>query len=151
LSGISPVPSAPLAVGAPCRQRPAGISWSYHPQGPDPGRPPVPTQEASMEKLARTPTTTGPDASFTGPVLIDGIRGPRDGWRAARDLLHFAPGARTHWRCHPVGQTLYGTDGVGLVVTRDGEVLTLEPGRSTWIPPCDEYWHGAMLPVLMAH
>lgn len=104
-----------------------------------------------MEKLTRTPTTTGPDSSFTGSVLIDGIRGPRDGSRAAMNHVHFAPGARTHWHWHPVGQTLYGTAGVGLVVTRAGEVLTLEPGRTIWIPPREEHWHGALSTSLMAH
>src|SRR5699024_12598726 len=99
--------------------------------------PPLPRaiQAASMEKLTRTPTPTGPATSFTGAVLIDGIRGPRAGSRAAMNHVHFAPGAPTHWHWHPVGQTLYGTDGVGLVVTRDGEVLTLEPGRTICIPP----------------
>src|SRR5699024_4325858 len=139
------------ADGAPGRQRPAGISWSSHPQGPGPGRPPVPTHAASTDNLARAPTTTGPDTSFTGAVLIDGIRGPRDGSRAAINHVHFAPGARTHSHWHPVGQTLYGTDGVGLVVTRDGEVLTLEPGRTIWIPPREEHWHGALSTSLMAH
>ena len=41
--------------------------------------------------------------------------------------------------------------GVGLVVTRAGEVLTLEPGRTVWIPPQEEHWHGAMAGTRMAH
>ena len=104
-----------------------------------------------MEKLTTTPTTPGPDSSFTGAVLIDAIRGPREGSRVVMNHVHFAPGARTHWHWHPVGQTLYGTDGVGLVVTRAGEVLTLEPGRTVWIPPREEHWHGALASSLMAH
>ncbi|WP_422115447.1 (R)-mandelonitrile lyase [Brachybacterium sp. UNK5269] len=103
-----------------------------------------------MEKLVRTPTSAGPDA-FTGEVLVDAIRGPRDGSRVAMAHVHFAPSARTRWHWHPVGQTLYGTDGVGLVVTRGGEVLTLEPGRTVWIPPYEEHWHGALSTSLMAH
>lgn len=104
-----------------------------------------------MEKLARTPTATGPDSWFTGQVLMDAIRGPRGESRVAMNHVHFAPGARTHWHWHPVGQTLYGTDGVGLVVTRSGEVLTLEPGRTVWIPPREEHWHGALATSLMSH
>ena len=104
-----------------------------------------------MEKLDRTATTTGPASWFTGEVLLDAVRGPREGSRLAMNHVHFAPGARTHWHWHPVGQTLYGTTGVGLVVTRSGEVLTLEPGRTVWIPPREDHWHGALADSLMSH
>lgn len=104
-----------------------------------------------MEKLDRTDTTTGPDSSFTGEVLIETIRGPREGSQMAMNHVHFTPGARTHWHWHPAGQTLYGTTGRGLVVTRSGEVLTLEPGRTVWIPPQEEHWHGALAGSLMSH
>ena len=104
-----------------------------------------------MEKLPLTPTATGPDTSFTGHVLMESIRGPRGGSRAAMNHVLFAPGARTHWHWHPVGQTLHGTAGVGLVVTRSGEVLTLEPGRTVWIQPREEHWHGATAESLMSH
>ena len=104
-----------------------------------------------MEKLPLTHTATGPDTSFTGHVLMESIRGPRGGSRAAMNHVLFAPGARTHWHWHPVGQTLHCTAGVGLVVTRSGEVLTLEPGRTVWIPPREEHWHGATAESLMSH
>lgn len=104
-----------------------------------------------MEKLSLSTTTTGKEAWFTGAVLMDAIRGPRDGSQVAMNHVHFAPGARTHWHWHPVGQTLHGTGGVGLVVTRTGEVLTLEPGRTIWIPPREEHWHGALASSLMMH
>lgn len=104
-----------------------------------------------MKKLPRPTTTTGPSDSFTGTVLVDALRGPIDGSRAAMAHVHFSPGARTHWHTHPVGQILYGTDGIGLVVTRDGTVTTLEPGRTVWIPPHEEHWHGALAGSLMAH
>ncbi|GAA1489140.1 cupin domain-containing protein [Brachybacterium sacelli] len=104
-----------------------------------------------MKKLPRTPTATGPSVSFTGTVLVDGIRGAMDGSQVNMAHVHFSPGARTYWHTHPVGQTLYGTDGVGLVVSRDGTVVTLEPGRTVWIPPLEEHWHGALDNQLMAH
>ena len=104
-----------------------------------------------MEKLPLAPTATGPDTAFTGHVLMESIRGPRGESRAAMNHVHFAPGARTHWHWHPVGQTLHGTAGVGLVVTRSGEVLTLEPGRTVWIPPREVHWHSATAGALMSH
>ncbi|ASK65261.1 cupin [Brachybacterium avium] len=104
-----------------------------------------------MEKLELNATNPGPGSSFTGEVFMEAIRGPLDGSRAAMSHVHFTPGARTHWHWHPAGQTLYGTGGVGLVVTRSGEVLTLEPGRTVWIPPREEHWHGALDTSLMSH
>lgn len=104
-----------------------------------------------MEKLPRSSTSTAPETWFTGRVLMEPLRGPIGESRAAMSHVHFAPGARTHWHWHPLGQTLYGTVGVGLVVTRSGEVLTLEPGRTVWIPPREEHWHGALSTSLMSH
>lgn len=104
-----------------------------------------------MQKFPVPASTPGPADSFTGSVLVEALRGPLEGSSLAMAHVHFAPGARTHWHTHPRGQTLYGTAGVGLVVTRAGEVLTLEPGRTVWIPPLEEHWHGAMAGTLMAH
>ena len=104
-----------------------------------------------MQKLPKKPTTMGPADAFTGPVYVDAIRGEMDGSRLNMAHVHFAPGARTHWHSHPVGQTLYGTDGSGLVVSRDGTVLTLEVGQTVWIPPHEEHWHGARAGSFMAH
>lgn len=52
-----------------------------------------------MEKRTPTPTTAGPDSWFTGAVLMDAIRGLRDGSRVVMNHVHFAPGTRTHWHC----------------------------------------------------
>jgi quercetin dioxygenase-like cupin family protein len=104
-----------------------------------------------MEKLPVPATTAAPSSAFTGSVLVEALRGPLEGSALAMAHVHFAPGARTHWHTHPRGQTLHGTAGVGLVVTRAGEVHTLEPGRTVWIPPLEEHWHGAMAGTRMAH
>ncbi len=42
-----------------------------------------------------------------------------------------------------MGQTLHCTDGVGLVVARDGTVISLHPGDTVWTAPGEEHWHGA--------
>ena len=49
--------------------------------------------------------------------------------------VRFAPGARTAWHHHPKGQTLYVTDGVGLVARRGGEVQEIRPGDVVYIEP----------------
>ena len=104
-----------------------------------------------MQKFPVPPSAPGPADAFTGSVLVESLRGPLEGSRLAMAHVHFAPGARTYWHTHPRGQTLHGTAGVGLVVTRAGEVLTLEPGRTVWIPPHEAHWHGAMAGTRMAH
>lgn len=65
--------------------------------------------------------------------------------------VRFTPGARTNWHRHAVGQTLHGTDGVGLVVTRDGTVIRLTAGDTVWPPPEEEHWHGATDSTMMCH
>jgi quercetin dioxygenase-like cupin family protein len=95
-------------------------------------------------------TGSGPEAWFTGDVYIDGIRSP-DGQSAVGCAhVRFTPGARTAWHHHPKGQTLYVTDGIGLVATRDG-VREIRPGDVVYIEPGEEHWHGASPGRFMAH
>ena len=65
--------------------------------------------------------------------------------------VRFTPGARTAWHTHPRGQTLYVTDGIGLVATRDGGVQKIRPGDVVYIEPGEEHWHGATPDRFMAH
>jgi hypothetical protein len=52
---------------------------------------------------------------FTGDVYFDVIaKGPEPS-RLRVNVVRFAPGARTAWHCHAVGQTLHVTEGIGLV------------------------------------
>ena len=88
-------------------------------------------------------TAAGPQEWFTGTVQIDGIRNP-DGQSAVGCAhVRFAPGARTAWHHHPKGQTLYVTDGIGLVATRNRGVQEIRPGDVVYIEPGEEHWHGA--------
>jgi len=104
-----------------------------------------------MRKLEKQPTAPGGAETFTGDVHIDMLRGPMDGSAIGMAHVHFTPGARTHWHRHPLGQTLQGTDGLGLVVTRDGTVTTIGPGETVWTLPGEEHWHGACEDAFMAH
>lgn len=104
-----------------------------------------------MEKHPGTPTAKGPAASFTGDVYVDMIHVGQEPSRMTAAHVHFTPCARTNWHSHAVGQTLHCTDGVGLVVTRDGTVLTLRQGETVWTPPGEEHWHGAVATRFMSH
>ncbi|TCJ97134.1 (R)-mandelonitrile lyase [Nocardia alba] len=96
-------------------------------------------------------TAAGPTAYFTGTVFIDGIRDPDEQTAIGCAHVRFTPGAHTAWHHHPKGQTLYVTDGVGLVATRAGGVQEIRPGDVVYIEPGEEHWHGATADRFMAH
>jgi quercetin dioxygenase-like cupin family protein len=104
-----------------------------------------------MESSPVRPTAKGPSATFTGDVYVTPIAGAKDNSRLTAALVRFTPGARSNWHSHDAGQTLHGTDGIGLVVNRDGQVIRIRPGETVWTPPGEEHWHGATQDTLMAH
>jgi quercetin dioxygenase-like cupin family protein len=98
----------------------------------------------------RSVTNKGPAEWFTGDVYIDPVTAPNEYSRTMAGHVHFAPGARTAWHTHPHGQTLYVTDGVGLIGRR-GHVEEIRPGDVVEIEPDEEHWHGATPSNFMAH
>ena len=59
-------------------------------------------------------TGIGPADWFTGTVHLDAISSPEGDWNVGAAAVHFTPGARTAWHTHPLGQTIWVTEGVGL-------------------------------------
>jgi quercetin dioxygenase-like cupin family protein len=96
-------------------------------------------------------TGMGPADWFTGTVYIDPIKDPDEQSAVGCAHVRFSPGARTAWHSHPKGQTLYVTDGVGLVASRGGEIREIRPGDVVDIQPGEEHWHGATPDRFMAH
>ncbi len=87
-----------------------------------PAREPM-TKEDDVKYSRRSArTATVPAANFTGAVFIDGIRNPDEQTAVGCAHVRFIPGAHAAWHHHPKGQTLYVTDGIGLVATRAGGV-----------------------------
>jgi quercetin dioxygenase-like cupin family protein len=103
------------------------------------------------QSSSSTDTGKGPAEWFTGEVYIDSIRNPDDQSAVGCAHVRFTPGARTAWHHHPKGQTLYVTDGLGLVASRDGEVKEIRPGDVVYIEPGEEHWHGAAPNRFMSH
>jgi quercetin dioxygenase-like cupin family protein len=66
-------------------------------------------------------------------------------------LVRFTPGAHTNWHSHALGQTLHVTEGVGLVITRDGTVIRMRAGGTAWTPPGEVHWHGGSTGNVMCH
>lgn len=104
-----------------------------------------------MEHIISTPTVKTPADRFTGDVYLNLIEAPTEPARLAIGLVRFTPGARTNWHSHANGQTLYITDGIGLVGTRDGYVVRVSAGETVKCPAGEEHWHGATDSTLMAH
>jgi quercetin dioxygenase-like cupin family protein len=105
-----------------------------------------------MEITRSTPNTVvGPSEWFTGPAYMDTITDPHPPSRAAAVSVHFAPGARTAWHTHPVGQTLYVTEGVGRCQREGGPVETIRAGDVVWFEPDERHWHGASPEQFMTH
>ncbi|HZX03396.1 (R)-mandelonitrile lyase [Kribbella sp.] len=105
-----------------------------------------------MHKEDKLPTTKGPAERFTGDVYVDAIatRKPEPS-RMIVSRVRFAPGARTAWHSHAVGQTLHITEGVALLGTRDGAVIVAHPGETVYTPPGEDHWHGATPEDFMEH
>ncbi|HEY6294508.1 MAG TPA: cupin domain-containing protein [Streptosporangiaceae bacterium] len=105
-----------------------------------------------MDIEPKKPTAKGPAAWFTGDVYIDAIHIRKaEPSRMVVSCVRFAPGARTAWHSHAVGQTLHITDGIALLGTRDGTVIEVRPGQTVYTPPGEEHWHGATPADFMVH
>ena len=105
-----------------------------------------------MNLEPKPPTSRGPADRFTGDVWVDAIAEPKEGdQRMIVSRVRFAPGSRTAWHSHARGQTLHVTEGVALIGTRDGTVVTARPGDTIYTPPGEEHWHGATPQDFMEH
>ena len=75
-------------------------------------------------------TSRGPKESFTGTLwqdpIITAAKAPIAGSSAA--AVAFEPSARTAWHTHPLGQTLYVTEGVGRFQSEGGPIHEIRPG-----------------------
>jgi quercetin dioxygenase-like cupin family protein len=96
-------------------------------------------------------TTKGPADWFTGDVYFDTVAEVAAPWRTAAALVHFTPGAHTAWHTHPVGQTIFVTEGVGLCGREGGPVEEIRAGDRVFFEPGENHWHGAAPDRFMVH
>ena len=96
-------------------------------------------------------TARGPEEWFTGDVYIDAIAAPTPPSRVASAIVHFTPGARTAWHTHPLGQTIFVTEGLGLCQRRGGPAEVIRPGDRVYFEPGEDHWHGAAPNRFMVH
>src|SRR6476619_4251162 len=97
------------------------------------------------------PTSRGPKESFTGTVWQDPIITPQAPMRIVCSRVAFEPSARTAWHTHPLGQTLFVTEGVGRCQREGGPVEEIRPGDRVYFDPGERHWHGAAPNRFMTH
>jgi quercetin dioxygenase-like cupin family protein len=97
------------------------------------------------------PSTLGSEKWFTGEVTIDPITAGHGPHQLFLGSVHFAPGARTAWHSHSIAQTLYVTEGEGLVQTRGTSIIRIRPGDNVDVSGDEWHWHGAAPEHPMTH
>ncbi|MBM7417423.1 cupin domain-containing protein [Rhodococcus sp. BP-349] len=87
--------------------------------------------------------------TFVGEVWGDPVLPATGGWLV--NNVHFAPGGRTNWHTHGVGQVLIVTAGEGFVFDEHGNGGRIGVGDVVHIPGETQHWHGATSSAFMTH
>jgi quercetin dioxygenase-like cupin family protein len=82
----------------------------------------------------------GDEGRFTGEVWLRSTLA--DDQATNIGVVHFSPGARTHWHRHPGGQFLFGVSGRGRVRTRGEAGHIMQPGDVIHVGPQEWHFHG---------
>ena len=104
-----------------------------------------------MQILPHSDAKQGPAEWFTGRVDIQPLKAVSENSKLSMSSVHFSAGARSAWHAHPKGQTLYVTDGIGVIQKRGELVQIIRPGDVIWTEPGEEHWHGASADGEMTH
>lgn len=101
---------------------------------------------------AGTPATMiGAAQNFSGHVAVDIKAAGDSAQQGSVGMVDFAPGARTAWHTHPIGQLLVVTDGKGWI-QQDGQTRqNIQAGDVVWIDADVRHWHGAAPATGMRH
>ena len=102
-------------------------------------------------RLGERPARLGEEGYFQGTVMIRPIVMTPAPAKLRAMLVTFAPGGRTHWHSHELGQTLHVTEGIGRVQAEGGPLRVIRAGDTVWIPPGEKHWHGAAPDHPMTH
>ncbi|WP_195763613.1 (R)-mandelonitrile lyase [Duganella guangzhouensis] len=115
------------------------------------GAAPSHADDQVISTAASRTSMQGSSAYFTGKVRIDPLFPPKPGMAASGGYVTFAPGARSAWHTHPIGQYLVVTAGTGWTQQWGGPVVELHVGDVLWCPPGVKHWHGATPTTSMTH
>ncbi|WP_086851232.1 cupin domain-containing protein [Amycolatopsis kentuckyensis] len=96
-------------------------------------------------------STPAPADAITGSAWVTSLAVPEGPSRTRVDRVQFAPGARTRWHRHPLGQVLVVTDGTGYVQRRGGPAQLIRPGDTVRVAAGEWHWHGATDTTSLTH
>lgn len=108
-------------------------------------------QGIQITPAGNTPTTLGAAQNFNGHVAVDMKSAGDSAKHGSVGMVDFAPGARTAWHTHPVGQLLVVTDGKGWVQEEGQPRREIKSGDVVWIEVGVKHWHGAAQSSGMRH
>lgn len=100
-------------------------------------------QGIQITPAGTAPTTLGAAQNFSGHVAVDIKAAGDSGRHGSVGMVDFAPGARTAWHTHPVGQLLVVADGKGWVQEEGQPRREIKAGDVVWIEASVRHWHGA--------
>ena len=104
-----------------------------------------------IHRIGSRPSLRASSEYFTGTVHQDPIIDAPAPASLRSIRVSFEPGARTAWHTHPLGQTIYITDGVGRVQRAGGPVQIVKAGDVVFFEPDELHWHGAAPDSTMVH
>lgn len=107
--------------------------------------------DLQFSRAGSRPVTPASAEYFSGQAQVEMLFTPTGPDRTSAGSVSFAPGARTTWHTHPLGQTLLVTAGVGRVQRWGGPIEFIRPGDVVRIPPGIKHWHGAAPDSAMTH
>ncbi len=97
-------------------------------------------------------TKQAPADKFGGVVYQDEIIAAATAPSRLRvNRVSFAPGGRTNWHTHPVGQVLHALSGAGRVQELGQPVRAFMPGETVVVPAGVKHWHGSAPGHLFVH
>ena len=105
----------------------------------------------SITRSSSQPPQMREAENFTGSVGVEPLLEATAPSRLAGGRVTFAPGARTAWHSHPLGQTLIVTTGAGWVQQEGGAKQEIRVGDVVWTPPGVKHWHGATTTDRLTH
>lgn len=105
----------------------------------------------TVNPVGSVPSMIADPENFSGNVFVDLLLPSDVTTPASSGLVNFAPGARTAWHTHPLGQMLIITAGKGWVQQEGQERQEVLPGEVVWIPAGIKHWHGGTVDNGMSH
>ncbi len=108
-------------------------------------------ENITVSPVGAAPSVLADPKNFTGNVVVDMLLPGSLSTPASSGLVTFAPGARTAWHSHPLGQMLIVTAGKGWVQQEGQERQEIRQGETVWIPAGMKHWHGATAQNAMSH